>query len=228
MARPSAQDRKEDYLDIGMEILTRFTPEQSAAATADALAHVLVSDVAERAGVTKGSVYHIWPSQEAFRRDLLTKVLERENGIGIQQIADLVEAGQRSDGDPKDLLQAACNVAFDVMKNDPLFFARFSFYLFATNPEVSELLYRGDQQLSEQFGGAIELYLALRGRQLRKPFTIEMIVTTGSSLLMGLTLRYRTSPEAVDGYRDSDPTLPSRYAAGLEAICMHFSEPIPT
>ncbi len=227
MSRPSALDRKEDYLDIGMEILTQFTPEQAAAATSDALAHVLVSEVAARAGVTKGSVYHVWGSQEAYRRDLLERILDRSTSAWTQDIAHLVKAGQNSDGNPVDLLLDACDAAFDIAKNDPKFFVRFSFYLYATNPEVNELLSRGDKMLLEHFGGALELYLSLLGRRVREPFSIEMIVTAASSLLMGLTLRYRTSPEAVDGYRDGDPTRHSRFATGLEAIVLHFSEPLP-
>ncbi|MGB6058689.1 MAG: TetR/AcrR family transcriptional regulator [Microthrixaceae bacterium] len=226
MSRPSAQDRRNDYLDIAMDILTRFTPEQSADATVDALAHVLIADVAERAGVTKGAIYHVWPSQEAFRRDLLAKLLDRSRRIGVQQLAQLVEAGKRSDGDPVPLLHQACNLAFDSMKNDPLYFAQFSFYLYASNPEVRDLLAVGDENLLAQFGGAVELFLELLGRRVREPFTIETIVTTCGSLLMGLCLRYRTSAETIDGYRQLDPTIPSRFATGLESICMHFSEPV--
>ena len=53
-----------------------------------------------------------------------------------------------------------------------------------------------------------------------------MVVTACGSLLTGLSLRYRTSAAIVYGYRALDPEIPSRFARGLEAIAMHFSEPI--
>ena len=67
MKRPTAEDRRLDYLRIGADLVNDFSPSAPMAA----LANVKIADVAERAGVTKGAVYHIWDSQEAYRRDLM-------------------------------------------------------------------------------------------------------------------------------------------------------------
>ena len=130
-----------------MDILTRFSPDESDDAAVDALAHVTIAEVAERAGVTKSRpIYHVWPSQEAFRRDLLALLLDRGRQLGVEQLGQLIELSRLGD-EPLQVLYKACDLAFDMMKNDPLFLAQFSFYLYTPHPSVSELLALGDEQV---------------------------------------------------------------------------------
>jgi len=226
MPRPTAEDRRRDYLDIGAEIVTKFSAEDSAAATVDALANVKVADVADRAGVTKGAVYHVWPSQEAYRKDLLARLLEHNRQSGVREMSDLLADTELIEGDPRTILQRHADYVFDTLKDDPAFFARFSFFIYAANPEVSELLARGDDGIVEDFGPYIELYLRLIGRRVREPFSVSLLLTSVNALFMGLCLRYRTSPELVEPTEGELPEH-SMYAFGLEALVMHFSEKIP-
>ncbi|HTN99836.1 MAG TPA: TetR family transcriptional regulator, partial [Microthrixaceae bacterium] len=106
--RPTSKDRKEDYLRVAMDILTNFSLGESLAAPVDALAHVSIADVAERAGVTKGAIYHIWPSQEAFRRDLLIRLLDHGRRFGTEQLGKLIEVGLRGEK-PLQVLHEASN-----------------------------------------------------------------------------------------------------------------------
>ncbi len=82
MGRPTAEQRRRGYLAIGAEIVSNFSAEESRMATVDALANVKVADVADQAGVTKGAVYHVWPSQEAYRKDLLQRLLDQSRQAG--------------------------------------------------------------------------------------------------------------------------------------------------
>ena len=227
MPRPTAEDRRLDYLDIGAEIVTKFSAADSAAATVDALANVKVADVADRAGVTKGAVYHVWPSQEAYRKDLLARLLEHNRQSGVREMSELLQDVALLEGDPRAVLLQHADYVFDRLKDDPAFFARFSFFIYASNPEVSELLGRGDDAIIEDFGPYVEMYLHLIGRRLRDPFTVAMLLTSISALFMGLCLRYRTSPELVDPTRAEGERVCSMYAFGLEALLMHFSEAVP-
>ena len=227
MARPTAEDRRRDYLDIGAEIVTKFSADDSAAATVDALANVKVADVADRAGVTKGAVYHVWPSQEAYRKDLLARLLEHNRQSGVREMSDLLQDVDLLRGDPRVVLLKHADYVFDRLKDDPAFFARFSFFIYASNPEVSELLARGDDAIIEDFGPYVEMYLQLIGRRMREPFTVAMLLTSISALFMGLCLRYRTSPELVDPTPVDGERVVSMYAFGLEALLTHFSEPVP-
>lgn len=228
MPRPTAEDRRRDYLDIGAEIVINFTDDESRAATVDALANVKVADVADRAGVTKGAVYHIWPSQEAYRKDLLARLLEHNRQGGIRDMGDILADQSLHGGDADTILERHADFVFDRLKDDPAFFARFSFFVYAADPDVNELLARGDDNLIEDFTPWVEIYLELRGRRMREPFDIPLLLTSVSALFQGLCLRYRTSPDLVDPNRgDGERAAPSMYATGLRALLEHFSEPVP-
>jgi AcrR family transcriptional regulator len=225
MARPTAEDRRRDYLAIGAEIVTNFSAEESRMATVDALANVKVAEVADRAGVTKGAVYHVWPSQEDYRKDLLQRLLEQNRQSGIRELHELLADPELLRGDPRTIMLRYADFVYDALKDDPAFFARFSFFVYAANPEVAELLASGDDAVVEDFGPVLEQYLALIGRRVRRPFTTAQMLISINSLFQGLCLRYRTSPELVE--HPVGPDGVSMYAHGLESIVMHFSEAIP-
>ncbi len=224
MSRPTAEDRRRDYLAIGAQIVAEFSASEARAATVDALAHVKVADVADRAGVTKGAVYHVWPSQEAYRKDLLERLLEQNRQAGIREMREVLRHEELR-GDPRSIMLRHADFVFDALKDDPAFFARFSFFIYASNPEVSELLARGDDAVIADFGRFLEQYLELIGRQIRPPFSIPMLLVTINALFQGLCLRYRSSPELVENGSDRDG--PGMYARGLESLLLHFSEAVP-
>ena len=69
-----------------------------------ALAHVRLAEVAERAGVTKGALYHIWPSQEAFWHDLLEHLMAEQRLAGIERVKEIIaEIEAFPDDHPLDL-----------------------------------------------------------------------------------------------------------------------------
>lgn len=225
MPRPTADDRRRDYLAIGAEIVTNFSAEESRAATVDALANVKVADVADRAGVTKGAVYHVWPSQEEYRKDLLQRLLEQSRQAGIRELHELISDPEVLQQDPRTIMLRFADYVFEALKDDPAFFARFSFFVYAANPEVAALLASGDDSVVDDFGPLVEQYLQLIGRRVREPFTTELMLVSINALFQGLCLRYRTSPELVD--HPVGPEGLGMYAHGLESIVLHFSEPIP-
>ena len=76
MARPTAAERRLDYLRIGADLVTGFGYTNSPGGPLEALANVKVSDVARHARVTKGALYHLWDSQESYWHDLLKFLLD--------------------------------------------------------------------------------------------------------------------------------------------------------
>lgn len=225
MARPTAEQRRQDYLEIGAAMVTGYSEEQSRAATVDALANVKVADVADRARVTKGAIYHVWPSQEDYRKDLLARLLEHSNSKGVREMHHVLSDPEVLREDPGRILARYADYVFDALKQDPAFFARFSFYVYAANPEVADLLASGDDAVVEQFSPFVEQLLAARGRRIRPPFTVALLLISGNALFQGLCLRYRTSPDLVE--RELGPHGVGMYAHGLESIVTYFSEPIP-
>lgn len=225
MARPTADDRRLDYLAIGAEIVTSFSAAESRAATVDALANVKVAEVADRAGVTKGAVYHVWPSQEEYRKDLLERLLEHSRQAGIRELHDLLSDPAVQEADPRTIMLRYADFVFEALKDDPAFFARFSFFVYASNPDVAALLASGDDTVVADFGPALEHYLTLVGRRVRAPFTAELMLISINALFHGLCLRHRTSPDLVE--HPVGPDALGMYAHGLESIVLHFSEPDP-
>ena len=78
-----------------------------------------VADVADRAGVTKGAVYHVWPSQEAYRKDLLARLLEQNRQAGIREMRSLLADPALLDQDPRTLILRYADFVFDALKDDP-------------------------------------------------------------------------------------------------------------
>ena len=226
MGRPSAEDRRRDYLEIGAEIVAGFSASESEDAMVEALADVRVAEVADRAGVTKGAVYHVWPSQEAYRHDLLARLLEQNRQTGVREMTQLLRDPAVLDDDPRATMRRFADDVFDALKDDPAFFARFSFFLYAANPRVGALLARGDDGVIEDFGPYVEQYLELRGRRLRHPFTAALLLRSMNALFQGLCLRYRCSPELVERPEHTGGGGTSLYAEGVDALVEHFSEPI--
>ena len=70
MPRPTLDDTRASLLAAG-ERLVRARARQRSAAVDGALGHLKAGDVAREAGLSKGMIYHLWPSQEEYRRDLL-------------------------------------------------------------------------------------------------------------------------------------------------------------
>lgn len=226
MPRPSAEERRRDYLELGAEIVGSFSREAAEAATVDALADVKVAEVADRAGVTKGAVYHVWPSQEAYRHDLLARLLEQNRQAGVREMVELLRDPAVLERDPRETLRRYADFVFDALKDDPAFFARFSFFLYAANPEVGELLARGDDGVIEDFAPYVERYLELRGRRIRPPYTTALLLRSMNALFQGLCLRHRCSPELVESPERRHGEGSSLYADGVDALVEQFSEPV--
>lgn len=221
MARPSSVDRREDYLEIGARMALEFDA-RTHRGEVEGLANVRIADVARRAGVSKGALYHIWPTQEAFRRDLVAHLLDRE------QAAALEDAVRRARSLPpgvtgEEALRVLAQAAFDRLKDDPAVYARFSFVPYVADPELGRVLSRGNRAFTDYF----EWYLQSVGRRVRPPFSVEHLTGLAEAYLFGCLIRYRTSPEAVETVIDVDGEPWSLYVFGLRALLHGLSEPDP-
>jgi AcrR family transcriptional regulator len=221
MARPTAEDRRRDYLRVGSDIVAEFDLENAKQVPLDALANVKVADVARRAGVTKGALYHIWESQEAYRRDLLRHLLELEEQAGVRETQEVLE-NIPADEDIAHVVNRLSNFAYERLKDDPRMLARFSFYNYADDPEVNALLAKG----SVSFEPYYERYLAAAGRRVRAPFTLQQLVVSTNAYFFGMIIRHRVSPLVDEIVVDSDDRAWSLYAFGLNALLEHFTEPV--
>lgn len=214
------------YIDVGLDLLDEFTHRHPNPLTLDGLSNLRISDVADAVGVSKGSLYHIWSSQDAFRVDVLNHVLSTSNDSSTKAVHDTPMPG-----DPEERVRTVSDLAFDFLKNDMRFYARFGFTFMASHPDVTNVLTTAEIEIREIYVRMLFDALEARGRQLRAPIDQQLFLLCVEAALYGCCLVYRSSPILFDGYREgstADMALPpSRFAEIIEAIWFHFSEPIP-
>jgi AcrR family transcriptional regulator len=222
MSRRTKDERKDDYLDIGAALVA-----ESSLAGADAglaLAHVKIADVAERAGVTKGALYHIWDSQEAYWRDLLQHLMDGNRLFGARQVEDIASRLAAASA-TRPTLREYANALFDSMSQDPAFFARISLFSYLHDEAVRSNLDADFVATLDRIAPALEAALDDMGRRLRPGSTITEFTVAVAALLEGLCLQYRISPERT-------PDVPLRgdarwtlFAASAEALLYAYTEP---
>ena len=224
MGRPTRDDRRRDYLDIGASIVA-----DAGTATGDevglALAHVRLAEVAERAGVTKGALYHIWPSQEAFWADLLEHLMSEQRLAGIERVKEVVaEVEAFPDGQPLDL-PGYLNAVFDCFRDDPSFFTRISLYAYLNDEPTRAAL---DRQFRESLSDArefVERGIGLMGRRMRPGSSVDDLMIAAIALLEGLCLEYRVDPDGIPDL-EIDGRRWTMYAVGADALVRGYTEPI--
>jgi AcrR family transcriptional regulator len=223
MARPTADERRQVYLQTGADLVTNFEARNGDSATLDALANVKVADVARRAGVTKGALYHIWDSQEDYRRDLFQHLLDIGERRGIDQAEQLISHAVDAEGAPitdvDELAIRLAEVSYLELRDDPKLLARFSFYNYAGDPRVNAMLAEGVAAFDTYY----ERYLAASSRRMRAPFTVRHLITSVNAYVYGTVIRHRIT--GGDDATTDDATL---YAQGFAAILRHLTEPDPT
>lgn len=222
MSRRSKEQRRDDYLDIGAALVA----ESSGPGGAEpglALAHVKLADVAERAGVTKGAMYHIWPSQEVFWQDLLTHLMESNQLFGVDQVAAIATDLVAAAGAPPTLREYG-NALFDSLRSDPSFFARISLFSYLDDDRVRAGLDRSFRESVELTLPVLDDAIARMGRRLVDGATTWDFAVAIAALLEGLCLQYRISPQRT-------PDLPldsgrwTLFAAAAEGLLMGYTEP---
>lgn len=226
--RAESADRAAFYIQVGLELMQEISPDRAADGDVDALANIKIADIAEREGVAKGSLYHIWPSQESFRLDVLRNLLETTSRLSIAGINGLIEEQRERGADPSQVLVATADLAFDRLKDDNRFLARFGFCLYGNNPEVGKAFRDGNRELEERFAMVVEDLILSQGRRVRPCLADSSLTTFAEAMLNGLCLLNRSSPGLIDGHRNSDleRTPPSLFAQAIQAICRHFTEPV--
>jgi AcrR family transcriptional regulator len=205
MARRTRDQRRIDYLDIGVELLTEGAASRPGPGLA--FAHVRISDVAARAGVTKGALYHLWDSQEAYWSDLLRFVLDEGRLAGMPAVADAtLELADRTEELPTPVEWA--NFIFDRFKDDPSFFARVGLFAYLQDGQVRDELDQEFRSSLEEFESMVATAVEDMGRRPRPGTDLHDFSAVVASLMHGFCLEHRIDPGrtpdfTVDGERTS-------------------------
>lgn len=230
VSRRTREQRREDYLDAGASIIGDRTLGDDGDASL-ALAHVKLAEVADIAGVTKGAMYHLWSSQEAFWQDLLTYMLDEHQLFGSKQLVALAE-DLPDDSTGIVMLRQYANLLFDTLKDDPSFYIRIAVFSYLGDEALSSRL---DAEFREGLGGvmeSLETAVAEMGRRPIEGATMWDFAVSIGAMLEGLCLQYRLGPGRTPGITISDedasggPTDLTLFTAAAEALLYAYTEPI--
>lgn len=222
MTRRSKEQRRTDYLDIGAALVAE------SAGVSDpglALAHVKLADVADRAGVTKGALYHIWPSQESFWHDLLAHLMKNNQLFGADQLEAVGDDLAAASGAPPTLREYS-NALFDSLSSDPSFFARVSLFSYLDDDAVRAELDRSFRASVERVLPMLDASIAAMGRRLVSGATLWDFAVAIAALLEGLCLQFSISPERTPDIALPDGARWSLFSAAAEALLMGYTEPL--
>ncbi len=221
--RRSKEQRRNDYLDIGAAIVAE-TAVPGGAEPGLALAHVKLADVADRAGVTKGALYHIWPSQEAFWNDLLEHLMDSDQLFGASRMAAIGSDLEAASGATPTLREFG-NALFDSLRTDPSFFARVSLFSYLDDDQVRSRLDRSFRASVEQIVPVLDTAIAEMGRRPIEGTDLWDFAVAVAALLDGLCLQFRISPERTPDVPLTGGARWTLFAAASEALLMGYTEP---
>jgi AcrR family transcriptional regulator len=224
MTRRTKDERRTDYLDIGVDLVV----EAGASPHPDpglALAHVRIAEVARRAGVTKGALYHLWDSQEDYWHDLLRFMLDRGQLAGLGDVPALTFALIERLGRRPSVVEWA-NHVFDHFKDEPTFYARIGIFAYLHDDDVRARIDGEFHAGLEEFNGLISDAVERFGRRVRPGMDVGDLAVAVAALMQGLCLEYRIDPARTPDL-EIDGERVTMFATGTQALLEAFTEHLP-
>ena len=228
MVTKTAESIHVKYLEIGLELVGESLVE-SVPNAGLALAHVKLADVANRAGVTKGALYHLWKSQEDFWDDLLDYLVSTHALFGMTELTGVLD-GLTGEDSAELSLREFVNVLFDTLSVSSVFLTRISLFSYLGNEEVHA-------SFVAEFAGTLafiepilESTLAQSGRALIEPHTFTELTVALAALLEGLCLQHQIAPERTADIVSTEQAAASGsqrislYAAAAESLIYGYTK----
>lgn len=216
--RLPAEEGRRALLDAGRALVM----EQPAAWP---LEHVRLTDVAERAGVSVGALYHYWDSQSAYRDDLLDELFAPERYPPSPLPAQLAEPAD-DDLALTELVRTGAAAEFATLRDTPelrLLMAMWS----ADAPEVDARIATQYRAVGERWAAFYADALEAYELELRPPFTPALMATLITALGEGLAVRATVDPDAVPADLGGDPERPwGLLACAIFALLSGMTRPL--
>ncbi|MFV1990424.1 MAG: TetR/AcrR family transcriptional regulator [Acidimicrobiales bacterium] len=192
-----------------------------------ALPRFALRDVAERAGVSPGSLYQRWPNTEAFLKALAIHLMEEQisSNRPDKYLLPLLEQGLRGN----ELVRAWARLDLKAITGSPKWHAKLALWPLLNDPEVAEAV-RGHYRRADAADvGPFRLMIAWQGGRLRENLSEENITLLRTAMREGLAVRSIIDPDIVrDDIRTDDLTETdsdwSLLALSLAAISASFIE----
>lgn len=158
------------------------------------LEHVRVTDVAARAGVTVGAVYHYWPSQEEYRAALVEDLLSPSRYPAWRAVA----ATLPDEGEVPLLaaVRTAARLSRESMEASDDIRVTLGFWA-AGDHDLGERLANQYREVDEGWVAVYRAVLDRHGLEPRPPFTHHHLAAVLTALIDGLHVRGSLDPQAV-------------------------------
>ncbi|MBS1846829.1 MAG: TetR family transcriptional regulator C-terminal domain-containing protein [Actinobacteria bacterium] len=164
------------------------------------LATVSMIDACREAGLsTTGSAYKIWPNQEAFRSDLLGRLVDMTAATRLDP--DLVATMTRADILPPldELIRLFTTDPEPLAGGGPGYSVYTTLFIASRpDPDLAERIHTLDLDQITANAQLFDLVARAYGLEFVPPFDAQMLATTFSALAEGFTIRTRTMPEIAD------------------------------
>ena len=188
------------------------------------LSHIKVSEVARHAGLTHGAVYYHWDSQDDYRTALTSFILERRGNALKDSWNVAMEAAQR--GVPfEDVVFAGAREAFEALRDSPYLALQLGVWGHRhRDVELRQLLMAMYRRSEDAITPLFRAILFACNRELREPYTYDLLAALMTAALEGVVVRSGVDPETVTvPQREEDPSY--AFALMLMALLEAATKP---
>ncbi|MCA0296811.1 MAG: hypothetical protein LCH96_16150 [Actinobacteria bacterium] len=184
MPRHSAEDTRRLLIAIGLQLLHERGPSA-------VVAHIRLSSVLRRAGLTTGAAYRIWEDQTAYQRDLALEAIRyREKVSNEATVAKVVPAMLDASQPWQEAIRRGSEVNLRSYPEDIAFLT--SLAIRASSYSDPVLLEAGRRRHDEALASYSEVYsavLAWSGRRLRAGFTLHDLAAALAAIAEGFGIQ---------------------------------------
>jgi hypothetical protein len=232
MPRRTPEETRELMLRAAVDLLRERAQASGDEVLAAALAHLRLTQVAERAtdivrdqtgdedatAITTGAIYQQWPSQAEFQVDLLFHIA----GLQARLVPGLAESMARFreaqvEALPLEtLLVRPMEEVHRHYREDPLFRVELGFLLGAGDERLRAAIAHRQLVFYEDADRAWQALLDSYGRSMREPFTIRDLTRVMAAQVVGSVVIWFADPEILrDPLGDEHASLASRVMVAM-------------
>jgi len=239
MPRRSREETRELMLRAAVELIRERAQAAGDEVLAAALAHLRLTQVAQRAtvivreqthddaatAITTGAIYQQWPTQAEFQIDLLFHIAELQATLvpGLAESVVRFEAGESENLPVETVLMRLMEEVHRHYREDPLFRVELSFLLSAGDPRLRAAIAHRQATFYETADRAWQALLDTYGLQMRQPFVIRDLTRAMAAQVAGSVVVWFADPEILrDPLGEEDASLMSRV---MVAIFRRLTEP---
>lgn len=217
---------KEHYLGVAASMVVRHVADESA--HVHLAGHIRLTEVADRLGVSRSSLYRLWPSQLDYWHDLVADTVATPSPV----IADLVAAPDEDEPEPPADLDALVRAVVEGvdeavvrLTTDPTHLVRAGLAGYPPSPlaPVAAAVERSERAAAAD---RLREMLAAVGRRPVPPLTTGDLVTAMGVFLDGAVLYGRSVPESLDHrvVLEADGTAWSLTGLAVRSLLVELTE----